>query len=69
MAFDAKSSLIGKYLNAGKDGRQEKGEIEDEVVLNGIVDTMNMSLNKLPEMVKDRGAWCAAVHGVAKSWT
>ena len=69
MAFDAKSSLIGKYLNAGKDGRQEKGAIEDEVVLNGIVDTMNMSLNKLPEMVKDRGAWCAAVHGVAKSWT
>ena len=41
---------------------------EDEVVLNGIVDTMDMNLNKLPKTVKDRGACCAAVHGVTKSW-
>ena len=41
---------------------------EDEVVLNGIVDTMDVNLNKLPETVTDRGAWCAAVHGVTKSW-
>ena len=65
-----KSQLTGKYSDAGKDGRQEeKGVTEDEVVGNGITDSMDMSLNKLWEMVKDREVWSAVVHGVTKSRT
>ena len=37
--------------------------------LDSIIDSINMNLRKLQKIVKDRGAWCAAVHGVAKSWT
>ena len=38
-------------------------------LLDGSIDSVDMSLSKLHEIVKDREAWCAAVHGVTKSWT
>ena len=62
---DVKSRLIGKDPDAGKDGRQRRRGWQRMRLLDSITDSVDINLSKLQEIVADRRAWRAAVHGVA----